>query len=167
MFHKLLGKARDDLDRFTPRLQEGLCTEIKQSKRRRSHNVTLKENPCPRPEERSENSVHQTSTEAPQSSAGIPKRNVGCDLRKQLELSVPQCKPGEWKHEFRMSTFTATTLNLFYAGAEKKGKIRSFWMYVGPGSDGSSGDKLSLDLKFNHHLQVQMPFDEQDSLHAI
>ena len=28
MFHKLLGEARDDLDRLTPRSQEGLSTEI-------------------------------------------------------------------------------------------------------------------------------------------
>ena len=28
-------------------------------------------------------------------------------------------------------------------------KIRNFRMYIGPGSDNSSADKLSLDLKFN------------------
>ena len=48
-----------------------------------------------------------------------------------------------------MSTFTTTMLNLLYAEAEKKGRIRHFRMYIGPDSDGSSADKLSIDLKFN------------------
>ena len=40
-------------------------------------------------------------------------------------------------------------VNLLYAEAEKMGKIRNFRMYIGPGSDGSSADKVSIDLKFN------------------
>ena len=40
-------------------------------------------------------------------------------------------------------------LNLLFAEAERKGKTRNFRMYIGPGSDGPSADKLSLDLKFN------------------
>ena len=32
---------------------------------------------------------------------------------------------------------------------DKKGTIRNFRMYIGLGSDGSSANKLSLDLKFN------------------
>ena len=63
MFHKLLGEVSDDLDRVTPQSQEGLCTEMKQNKRRCSRTVTLKVNPCPRPEESSEQSLHQISTE--------------------------------------------------------------------------------------------------------
>ena len=47
-----------------------------------------------------------------------------------------------------MSSFTTTILNLLFADAKRKGKTRSFQMYIGPGSDGSSADKLSLDLKF-------------------
>ena len=76
MFHKLLEEVKDDLDRVTPQ----------------SH-------PCPRPEESSEISVHQMSTETalPRSSAGIPEQAVEDDPRKQLELSVPQYQPGEWK----------------------------------------------------------------------
>ena len=151
MFHKLLGEVRDDLDRVTPQSQEGLCTEIKQNKQRCSRTVKLKVNPCPRPEESREKSVHQMSTEMPlpQSSAGIPEQAIEDDPRKQLELSVPQYEPGEWKHEFKMSTFTAAILNLLHAEAEKKDKIRNFLMYIGPGSDVSSADKLSNDLKFN------------------
>ena len=151
MFHKLLGEAREDLDQVAPRSRDSLCTEIKWSKQRCSHTVILKENPCPLPEEPSEKSVLLTSTETPlpQSSADIPEQVIEDDPRKLLELSVPQYHPGEWKHEFKMTTFTTTILNLLYAEAEKKGKIRNFRMYIGPGSDGSSADKLSLGLKFN------------------
>ena len=150
MFHILLGDARDDLDRVTPRSQEGLCTEIKQSKQRGSHIVILNENPCSRPEEPSEKSVLQTSRETPlpQSSAETLEQGIEDNPRKQLELLVPQYEPGEWKHEFKMSSFTTAILNLVFTEAEKKGKIRNFRMCIGPGSGGSSADKLSLDLKF-------------------
>ena len=70
-------------------------------------------------------------------------------FRKQLELSVPLYEPQEWKYEFKMSSLTTTILNLLYAEAERKGETRNFLMYIGLGSDGSSVDKLSLDLKFN------------------
>ena len=151
MFHKLLGEARDDLDRVTPRSQESLCTEIKQSKQRCSHTVILKENHCPRPEEPSEKSAHQTGTDTPlpQSSAETLEQVIQDDHRKQLELSVPQYEHGEWKHEFKMLSFTTTALNLPFTDAEKKGKMRYFRMHIGHGSDGSSANKLSLDLKFN------------------
>ena len=97
----------------------------------------------------------------PQSSAEPLEQVVEGDSRKQLELSVPQYEPGEWKYEFKMSSVTSTILNLLFTDAEQKGKTRNFRMYIGPGSDGSSADKLSLDLKFN------LAIDEQDSLHAI
>ena len=111
MFHKLLGEVKDDLHRVTPQSQEGLCAEIKQNKQRCSRTVILKVNPCPRPKESSEKSVHQMlpETPLPQSSAGIPEQAVEDDPRKQLELSVPQYSPGEGKHEFKMPTFTTTT----------------------------------------------------------
>ena len=48
-----------------------------------------------------------------------------------------------------MSSFTPTILNLLFTEAERMGKARNFRTYIGPGSDGSSADKLSLDLKFN------------------
>ena len=74
---------------------------------------------------------------------------VDGDFRKQLGLSVPLYEPGECKYEFEKSSFTTTILNLLFAESERKGKTRHFRMYLGPGSDGSSADKLSLDLKFN------------------
>ena len=79
----------------------------------------------------------------PQSPAWIPEQVIEDAPRKQLELSVPQCEPGDWKHEFKKSSFTTTILNLLFTEA------RNFRMYIGLGSDGSSADKLSLDLKFN------------------
>ena len=94
----------------------------------------------------SENSVWQTSTDTPmpQSSAESLEQ-----VRKQLEVSVPRYELGEWKYEYHMSSFPTTILNLLFTEAEHKGKTRNFRMYIGPGSDGSSAEKLSLDLKFN------------------
>ena len=83
----------------------------------------------------------------PQSSAESLEQVDEGDNRKQLELSVPQYILGEWKYELKMSSFTTTILNLIFTEAEQK--ARNFRMYTGPGSDGSSADKLSLDLKFN------------------
>ena len=85
----------------------------------------------------------------PQSLAELLEQVDEGDLRKRLELSVPHNKLGEWKYEFKMSSFTTLILNLLFKEAERKGKTRHFRMYIGPGSDGSSADKLSLDLKFN------------------
>ena len=172
MFHKLLEEARDDLGRVAPWSQEGFCTEIKQSKQRRSH--TVKENPCSRPEKPSEKSVLQTSTETPlpQPSAESLEQVIEDDPRKQLELSVPRYEAGEWQHEFLMSSFTTTILNLLFTEAEKKGKTRNSRMYLGPGSVASSADQLYIDLEgqplgHSDHLPARLAFDEQDSLHAI
>ena len=80
----------------------------------------LKLDPCPRPMEPSAKSVRQMSTETPlpQSSAGIPEQVIGDDPRKQLELSVHRYENGEWKYEFKMSSFTMTILNLLFTEAE-------------------------------------------------
>ena len=51
--------------------------------------------------------------------------------------------------ECKMSSLTTTMLNLLFAEAEQEGKTRHFRTYIGPGSDGSSADKVSLGLKFN------------------
>ena len=48
-FTKCWGEVKDDLDRVTPQSQEGLCTEIKLNKKRRSRTVLLKENPLSSP----------------------------------------------------------------------------------------------------------------------
>ena len=74
---------------------------------------------------------------------------VDGDFRKQCVLSVLQYELGERRYQLKMSSFATTKLNLLFAEAEQKGKTRNFRMYIGPGSDGSIADKLSLDLKFN------------------
>ena len=92
-------------------------------------------------------------------------------FRRQLEASVPVHKPGEWKYESKMSSVTTTILNLLFAEAEQKGKTRNVRTYIGPGSGGSSADKLSLDLKFNiwdncDYFSTCMALNERDSLYA-
>ena len=100
----------------------------------------------------SEKSVWQMSTDGTpmqQSPVESLEQVVEGDPRKQLEFFVPQHKPGEWKYGIKMSSFTPTIWNFLFTEAEQKGKTRNFRMYIGPGSDGSSAEKLSLDLKFN------------------
>ena len=56
-----------------------------------------------------------------------PLEQVADDgFRKQLELSVPQYEPEEWKYELMMSSFTTTMLDLLFAEAERKDKTRKF-----------------------------------------
>ena len=164
MLRKLLGEASDGLERVTPRSRGSLCTETTQKKRRCSRPEAPSEKPCSRagtltgkPRSRfempNEESVWQSSadgTSMPQSSSESLEQIVEGDPRKQLELSVPQNGLGEWKYEFKVSSFTTTILNLLLlTEAEQKVKTRNVRMYISLGSDGSSADKLSLDLKFN------------------
>ena len=48
------------------------------------------------------------------------------DFRRQLELSVPQYEPGEWKDEFKMSSFTTTMLNFALHRSGAKGQGSTF-----------------------------------------
>ena len=59
------------------------------------------------------------------------------------------CDSGEWRHKFERTSLLSPILNAFFDEAEDKGNTRNFRTYIGPGSGGSSEDKLSLDLKFN------------------
>ena len=170
MFHKLLGEASDDLERVTPQSRKSLHIETIRNAHRCSRSETASEKPCSRSETLVERSCSRLETlvekfcfrsETPSFAVKLeyasktqPSREsleqvADNDFRKQLELSVPLHKPGEWKYEFKMSSFTSTMLNLLFAEAERKGKTRHLRTYIGPGSDGSSADKLSLDLKSN------------------
>ena len=71
------------------------------------------------------------------------------DYHKQLVLSVSTYGNGGWKYEFKTSSLTTTILNLIFNEAERNGKSHNFRTYIGPGSDVSSTDNLSLVLKFN------------------
>ena len=48
-----------------------------------------------------------------------------------------------------MSSLYTTILDLLFTEAEQKGRTRNFRVCIGLESDGSSSDKLSLDLRFN------------------
>ena len=148
MFHKLLGEASDDLERVTPQAHESLHAETTRNKHRCSRPETLSEKPSFRSETTTAKPCSLTISPSP------PNRSEACavkleqvvdgDFRKQLELSVPLFEPGEWKYGFKMTSFSTIILNLLLTKAERKGKTRIFRMYIGPGSDGSSADKLSL-----------------------
>ena len=85
-----------------------------------------------------------------QAFAGTTGIYIACDdYHEQLVLSVSTYGNGGWKYEFKTSSWTPTILNLIFNEAEQNGKSHNFRTYIGPGSDGPSTDKLSLDLKFN------------------
>ena len=58
------------------------------------------------------------------------KHVAACHFRKQLKLSVPQYRSGEWKYLFKMSSFTTTILNLLFAEVEQKGKARKYFLHT-------------------------------------
>ena len=69
-----------------------------------------------------------------QSSAESLEQVVEGDPRKQLELSVIQYKLGEWKDEFKMSSFTAAILNLLFTQSGARGQDSKFsdihWTWI-------------------------------------
>ena len=157
MFHKLLGEARDDRELVTPRSRENLC----------SRPETLVNKLRSRFEMPSEKYVWQTSREHRFRNLQVSHWNR---LTRAVFASSSSCQclstnPGEWNYEFQMSSFTTTILNLLFTEAEQKGKTRNFRMYIGLGSDGSSADKLSVDLKFNL-WDTAITF-RPESLHAV
>ena len=136
MFHKLLGEVRDDLDRVTPRSLGGLCT------------VILKQNPCPRPA-RNLHFRRQQKHRLPGSSAEILEQVIEDDPSQRARVVGTSIWTWRVETRIQMSSCTTNTLNLLFTAVENKSKTRKFRMYIGPGSDGSSADKLSIDLKFN------------------
>ena len=122
LHHKLLRKANDDMERIQPQPCESFPAEITRDKRRCPRHGTSKEKPCPRPEALSTKPCSPTETlvEKPCSrpetsevfrslsettvpSREQPERVAGGDFRRQLELTAPLCRPGEWKYEFKVS----------------------------------------------------------------
>ena len=152
MFHKLLGEASDDLERVTPQSHESFHAETTRNKHQCSRPETLSEKPCSRSETPSGKSVVPIPQSPPNRSEACAvklEQVVDGDFRKQLEL---RASVRTWRMEIRIQDDVVlydNILNLLFTEAERKGKTRHFRMYVGPGSDGSSADKLSLDLKFN------------------
>ena len=130
LFHKLLGKASDNLERVTPQLRENLHAETTRNKRRCSRSDTPSLRPCSRsetPEDiRSRSETSSCTVELESASKTRPslalKQVTAGDFRKQRCQSL--CTDLE-RYEFKMSSFT-TILNLLFAEAEQKGKIEIF-----------------------------------------
>ena len=88
MFHKLLGEASDDLDRVTLQSREDLRAESTRNTRR-----------CSRAETASE--VFRSRSETISPSRGPLEHVADGDVRRQLELSVPLYRSGEWSTSAR------------------------------------------------------------------
>ena len=141
MFHKLLGEESDDLERVTLQSRESLHIETTRTNvdvlvaRQRVRNLVLGETLVERSSSRSETPSCAVKLELA-SKVQPPRESLeqvaDDDFHKQLELSVPLYELGVWKHKFKISSFTMTTLNLLFAEAERKGKTRHFRMYIGP-----------------------------------
>ena len=154
LYHKLLRKASDDQERVPPQPCESSLAEVTRDRRRCPRTATsnetscpraeapskrpcspagtLVEKPCSRPETASEVSRSLTETISP--SREPLEQVAGGHFRKQFELTVPLCRSGEWKYEFKTSKLSTTMLNLLFSEAEQKGKTRNFrgvhWAWV-------------------------------------
>ena len=150
MFHKLLGEASDDLERVTSRSRESLCTRPRRRRCSRSEAPRRLENLVLAPRCRARYLCGKRQQMVRRChSLQLSHWNRLPRAIHASSLVVPQYKLGEWKYQFKVTSVTRTIMKLLYTEAEDKGKTRHFRMCIGPGSDGSSADKLSLDLKFN------------------
>ena len=168
MFHKLLGEASDDLERLTPRSRESLYTSPRRRRCSRSDAPRRLENLALAPRCRARNLCGKRQQMVRRChNLQLSHWNRLPRAIHASSLAVPQFKLGEWKYQFKVTSFTRTILNLLYTEAEDKGKTRHFRMHIGPGSDGSSADKLSLDLKFNPWDTATTYRPEWRSMHKI
>ena len=145
MYQKMLEKASGDLERVTPQPCECLHAEATRDKRQCPRPRTSNEKSCPRSEAPCKRpcSTAETLVEKPCSRS----ETAGEVLRSRSETISPSRGPQE---QVADDYFRKQLGTLYRSGeAEQKGKTRNFDMYIGPGSDGSSADKLLLDLKFN------------------
>ena len=158
MFLILLGEANDDSDRAILQPHEDHRAHTTRSISRCFRTKTPSGSPCSpteaatakscsRPE--TENEVLRSRSET-NSPSHVPLEHVtDGDFREQLELSVLYfCTDLENGSTSSRCLLTTTMLNLLFAAAEQKGKTQNFRTHIGPGLDGSSANKLSLDLKF-------------------
>ena len=90
------------------------------------------EKPCSRGE--TTNEVFRSLSETIIPSREQLEQVAGGDFRKQLELTVPLYRLGEWKYKFKMSELTTNVLHLLFTGAEQKGRTSEFsdrhWIWV-------------------------------------
>ena len=94
----------------SPRVKGKSCPPPEaQIERRCSPTETMVEKTCSRPETTSE--VFRSLSETFIPSREQLEQVAGGDFCKQLELTVPLYRHGEWKYEFKMSKLTMKILN--------------------------------------------------------
>ena len=73
------------------------------------------------------------------------------DLRKSLIESVSEhdVRNGDWKNVFDADSLQGEDIAILFDEASFKKKVRNHRTYIGPGADGSSDDKIAVDMKFN------------------
>ena len=72
------------------------------------------------------------------------------DWREAVIDCVPKqyIKSGHWKYEYFDycdGPTLAADCDMFFQEAEQRGKTKNHRVYIGPGSDGSSDDKIAVD----------------------
>ena len=146
---QIAAEASDDLERVTPQSRKSLLVKTIRNAPRRSPFEAASEKPCPRSETLVERScscretpsqLHHETGARVEDTTFTRITGTGCRRFSQSTWAI---------YEFKMSSFTATRLNLLFAEAEQKGKTRHCRTYIGLGSDGLSADQLFFDLKFN------------------
>ena len=79
------------------------------------------------------------------------KTNPSADLRKSLIESVSEydVTNGDWRNVFDVESLQGEGVAILFEEASFKKKVRNHRTYIGPGADGSSEDKIAVDMKFN------------------
>ena len=143
MFFKLLEGANDDLDRAILQPQEDHRAHATGNGSRCSHTKTSSESLCslteaatqiPHSHLETENEVLCSGSET-MSLSHVPLDHVAeGDFHKQLVLSLPLYRSGEWKYELKTSSLTTTILHLSSL-KRNKGQEPQFsdvhWTWIG------------------------------------
>ena len=56
---------------------------------------------------------------------------------------------GDWRNTFDVESLQGEDVAILFDEASFKKKVRNHRTYIGPGADGSSEDKIAVDMKFN------------------
>ena len=73
------------------------------------------------------------------------------EVRQRLIDTVPEKfrRREQWKYQFDPQGVTNEELATLFQQGIDTGKKRNFRIYIGPGADGSSDDKVAVDMKFD------------------
>ena len=79
------------------------------------------------------------------------KTNLSAEMRKSLIDSVDEAHVANegWKHFFDVESLQGEDIGILFEEASFKNTIRNHRTYIGPGADGSSDDKIAVDMKYN------------------